>query len=98
CPAAAVFIFIGAMPNSELVKNLVETTDKGFIITGPDLMRGGKRPKGWLLDRDPLILETSCPGIFAAGDVRFGTNNRVAHATGEGGVAVAAIQQYLNTL
>ncbi len=98
CPAAAVFIFIGAMPNSELVKDLVETTDKGFIITGPDLVRGGKRPKGWALDRDPLILETSCPGIFAAGDVRFGTNNRVAHATGEGGVAVAAIQQYIATI
>jgi thioredoxin reductase (NADPH) len=95
---AAVFIFIGAMPNSELVRNLVETTDKGFIITGPDLVRGGKRPKNWTLERDPFMLETSCPGIFAAGDVRYGTNNRVAHATGEGGVAIASIQQYLSTL
>jgi thioredoxin reductase (NADPH) len=49
-----------------------------------------------LLDRDPLMLETSVPGIFAAGDVRMGTNNRVASATGEGGVAIAAIQQYLS--
>jgi thioredoxin reductase (NADPH) len=95
---AAMFVFIGAMPNSQLVKDLVETTDKGFIITGPDLVRGGKRPKGWTLDRDPFMLETSCPGIFAAGDVRFGTNNRVAHATGEGGVAIAAIQSYLQTI
>ena len=97
-PAAAMFIFIGAMPNSELVRDLVETNDKGFIVTGPALVRGGKRPKGWMLDRDPFILETSCPGIFAAGDVRFGTNNRVAHATGEGGVAIAAIQQYIGTI
>jgi thioredoxin reductase (NADPH) len=95
-PGAAIFVFIGAMPNSELVRELVETNEKGFIITGPDLVRGGKRPKGWLLDRDPLMLETSVPGIFAAGDVRMGTNNRVASATGEGGVAIAAIQQYLS--
>ncbi|MBI5304288.1 MAG: FAD-dependent oxidoreductase [Chloroflexi bacterium] len=97
-PGAAVFVFIGAMPNSEVVKGLVETNEKGFILTGSDLMRDGKRPKGWTLDRDPYILETSCPGIFAAGDVRFGTNNRVAHATGEGGVAIAAIQRYLETV
>jgi len=97
-PGAAMFVFIGAMPNSELVKGLVETNDKGFILTGSDLLREGKRPKGWVLDRDPFILETSCPGIFAAGDVRFGTNNRVAHATGEGGVAIAAIQRYLETI
>ncbi|MDE3092067.1 MAG: FAD-dependent oxidoreductase, partial [Chloroflexota bacterium] len=68
-PAAALFIFIGAMPNSDLVKGLVETNDKRFILTGTDLLRGGKRPKGWTLDRDPFILETSVPGIFAAGDV-----------------------------
>lgn len=97
-PGAAMFIFIGAMPNSELVKDLVETNEKGFIITGPDLVRGGRRPKGWTLERDPLMLETSVPGIFAAGDVRMGTNNRVASATGEGGVAIAAIQQYLSML
>lgn len=97
-PAAAMFIFIGATPNSGLVNGLVETNDKGFILTGVDLMRSGKRPKGWTLDRDPFMLETSVPGIFAAGDVRLGANNRVASATGEGGVALAAIQRYLNTL
>ena len=95
---AAMFIFIGAKPNSELVRDLVVTTDKGFVITGPDLVRGGKRPKGWTLDRDPFMLETSVPGIFAAGDVRLGTNQRVASATGEGGIAIAAIQQYLSTI
>jgi len=97
-PGAAMFIFIGATPNSDLVRGVVETTDKGFIITGSDLIAGGKRPKGWTLDRDPFMLETSVPGIFAAGDVRFGANNRVASATGEGGVAIAAIQRYLSTL
>ena len=95
---AAMFIFIGARPNSDLVRELVETDEKGFIVTGSDLLRGGKRPKGWTLDRDPFILETSVPGIFAAGDVRQGANNRVASATGEGGFAIAAIQRYLSTL
>jgi len=95
---AAMFIFIGARPNSELVRDLVITDDKGFIISGPDLVRNGKRPKGWMLDRDPFMLETSVPGIFVAGDVRLGTNHRVASAIGEGGIAIAAIQQYLSTI
>jgi len=96
-PAAALFIFIGAQPQSELVRDLVVCDEKGFIITGTNLLDGGKRPKGWPLDRDPLILETSVPGIFAAGDVRYGTNHRVASAAGEGGIAIAAIQSYLST-
>jgi thioredoxin reductase (NADPH) len=95
---AAMFIFIGASPNSKLVRDLVVTDDKGFVITGPDLVNNGKRPKGWTLKRDPFMHETSVPGIFAAGDVRFGTNQRVASAIGEGGVAIAAIQQYLSTI
>jgi thioredoxin reductase (NADPH) len=94
---AAMFIFIGAAPNSGMVRDLVETNQKGFILTGADLIRGGKRPTGWMLDRDPYMMETSVPGIFAAGDVREGTNHRVASATGEGGIAIAAIQQYLSS-
>jgi thioredoxin reductase (NADPH) len=97
-PAAALFIFIGAMPQNELVKDLVVLDAKGFVVTGRDLIQDGKLPKTWSLERDPFILETSLPGIFAAGDVRLGTNHRVASATGEGGIAIAAIESYLKTL
>jgi thioredoxin reductase (NADPH) len=97
-PAAAIFIFIGALPQSDFVKDLVMRDEKGFILTGPELMKDGKPPKGWPLDRDPVILETSVPGIFAAGDVRLGTTHRVASATGEGGIAVGAIEGYLSSL
>jgi thioredoxin reductase (NADPH) len=97
-PGTAMFIFIGAHPQSEIVRDLVMVDKNGFIITGRDLMKEGKHPQGWLLDRDPLILETSVPGIFAAGDVRLGTNHRVASATGEGGIAIAAIESYVANL
>lgn len=94
-PGAAMFVFIGASPNSALVKGLVAMDDHDFVLTGRDLLKGGKRHEAWTLERDPLILETSVPGIFAAGDVRLGTNHRVGGAIGEGGVAIAAIQAYL---
>jgi thioredoxin reductase (NADPH) len=97
-PGAAMFVFIGAVPQSEVVKDLVMVDEKGFILTGADLMQGGKRPRGWPLDRDPMILETSVPGIFAAGDVRLGNTHRVATATGDGGIANGAIEGYLNSL
>lgn len=97
-PGAAIFVFIGAIPQSDIVKDLVTVDGKGFIITGADLMKDGKRPQGWTLDRDPFLLETSVPGIFAAGDVRLGTTHRVATATGEGGIANGAIEGYLKTL
>jgi len=97
-PAAAMFIFIGAMPPTDLVSGLVERDRAGFIITGPDLMVDNKRPKGWRPNRDPLLLETSVPGIFAAGDVRHHSMKRVASAVGEGAVAVALVHQYLKTV
>lgn len=97
-PAAAMFVFIGVKPQSDLAAELVRRDPKGYVLTGMDLMEGGKRPSGWPLDRDPFMFETSTPGLFAAGDVRFGTIHRVVSATSEGGAAVAMIRQYLKTL
>ena len=96
--AAAMFVFIGVRPQSQLVANLVKRDEKGYIFTGADLIVDKKPPQGWTLERDPLLLETSVPGIFAAGDVRFGTNHRVASAVGEGALAVALMKEYLKTL
>jgi thioredoxin reductase (NADPH) len=97
-PAAAVFVFIGQKPQSNFVTDLVQRTTSGHILTGLDLLREGKRPVGWALDRDPLLLETSVPGIFAAGDVRNGTKHGVAAATGDGNAAVSMFWQYLATI
>jgi thioredoxin reductase (NADPH) len=97
-PAAALFIFIGAAAHTDLVANVVERDSAGFILTGPSLMQDGRRPKGWKLQRDPFLLETSVPGIFAAGDVRHGSIKRVASAVGEGAVAVSFVHQYLKTV
>lgn len=96
--AAAVFVFIGQKPQSNFVSDLVQHTAGGHILTGLDLLREGKRPAGWTLDRDPFLLETSVPGIFAAGDVRNGTKHGVAAATGDGNAAVSLFWQYLATI
>jgi thioredoxin reductase (NADPH) len=95
-PASAMFIFIGASPRTDWLGDLVERDERGFILTGPDLIRDGVRPKGWELDRDPFLLETNIPGIFAVGDVRHGSVKRVASGVGEGSVAVQFIHQYLS--
>ena len=95
---AAMFVLIGSTPQSEMVAGLVTRDDAGFIVTGPDLLTLGKRPKGWTLDRDPFLLETSVPGIFAAGDVRHDSTKRVASAVGEGSAAVGMIHRYLETV
>jgi thioredoxin reductase (NADPH) len=94
-PAKAVFMFIGAVPHVGLVEGVIEQNRAGFILTGPDLMRGGRKPKGWPLKRDPYLLETSVPGIFAAGDVRQNAIRRVASAVGQGANAISLVHQYL---
>ncbi|HTW24948.1 MAG TPA: FAD-dependent oxidoreductase [Candidatus Baltobacteraceae bacterium] len=95
-PATSMFIFIGALPQTDWLAGVVERDERGFVLTGPDLIRDGERPKGWGLDRDPFLLETNVPGIFAVGDVRHGSVKRVASGVGEGSVAVQFIHQYLS--
>lgn len=97
-PASALFIFVGAAAHTNLLEGVVQRNHAGFIITGQDLLRGGKRPKGWQLKRDPFLLETSVPGIFAAGDVRQGAVRRVATAVGEGAMAISFVHQHLKTV
>ena len=97
-PAAAMFVFIGAVPHTEMVAGVVERDRFGFVLTGPELSVDGRRPKGWRLQRDPFLLETSVPGIFAAGDVRQDTVRRVASAVGQGSVAIGFVHQYLKTV
>jgi thioredoxin reductase (NADPH) len=94
--ASALFIFIGAEPRTAWLDGVIERDSRGFILTGPDLMRDGKRPRGWSLDRDPGLLETNVPGIFAVGDVRHGSIKRVASGVGEGSVAIQFVHQYLS--
>jgi len=95
-PAAALYIFIGAVPHTDALVGLIERDANGFILTGPDLIYDGhKHPRGWTLDRQPFLLETNIPGVFAAGDVRHGSMKRVAASVGEGSIAVQLIHQYL---
>ncbi|BDP43691.1 fused response regulator/thioredoxin-disulfide reductase (plasmid) [Deinococcus aetherius] len=94
-PATSLFIFIGAQPGTEWLSGVLERDGRGFILSGPELMKGGKRPPGWPLDRDPGLLETSVPGVFVVGDVRLGSVKRVASGVGEGSVAISFVHQYL---
>jgi thioredoxin reductase (NADPH) len=94
-PARSVYIYIGALPQTDWLGDSVHRDERGFILSGPDLVKGGKRPANWLLDRDPNLLETSVPGIFVVGDVRHGSVKRVASGVGEGAVAIQLIHQYL---
>jgi thioredoxin reductase (NADPH) len=93
-----LFIFIGAAPRTQWLPDAVKRDPNGFILTGPDLHLSGKNPKGWELSRAPFLLETSVPGVFAAGDVRHQSVKRVASAVGEGSIAIQFVHQYLATL
>src|ERR671910_1473635 len=95
-PTSGLYILIGAVPHTDAAAGLIERDANGFILTGPDLMQNRReRPQGWTLDRQPFLLETNVPGIFAAGDIRHGSTKRVATGVGEGSIAVQLIHQYL---
>ncbi len=96
--ADGMFIFIGAKPHSDLFADVVTCDPRGFVLTGSDLKEDGKMPKEWRLDRDPLLNETSVPGIFAAGDVKSGAVRRVAAAVGQGSTTISVVHQYLKTV
>ncbi|HVN10662.1 MAG TPA: FAD-dependent oxidoreductase [Kineosporiaceae bacterium] len=94
-PASHLFVFIGAAPLTDWLGATVQRDPAGFVLTGPDLLRTGRRPAGWWPDRDPYLLEASVPGVFAAGDVRAQSVKRVASAVGEGAMAVTLVHRYL---
>lgn len=97
-PATSLFILIGAVPHTEWLAGIVERDQHGFLISGYDLIRNGRRPRGWPIARDPFLLETSVPGIFVAGDVRHGSVKRVASGVGEGAMSVQFIHRYLSEM
>jgi thioredoxin reductase (NADPH) len=97
-PASALLFYVGAIPYTDWLNDLVERDAQGYIISGTQLMREGKRPRGWTPDRDPFMLETSVPGVFVAGDVRHASTKGVTSGVGEGAMAVKLIHQYLSTV
>ncbi len=97
-PATAMFVFVGAEPHTEWLGTAPARSDRGFILTGPQVLNVPKGCPPWPLQRQPLALETSIPGVFAAGDVRSGANRRVAAAVGEGSAAIYSVHRYLRTV
>jgi thioredoxin reductase (NADPH) len=94
-PAAALFVLIGGEPRTQWLPETIQLDDGGYILTGRDVVRDGSHPGRWPLDRAPLPLETSMPGVFAAGDARDRSMKRVASAVGDGATAVRLVHEYL---
>ena len=97
-PTNALFVFIGAAPQTDWLADLVERDEHGYILSGLDMLHDGHRPAGWTLERDPFLLETSVPGVFVAGDTRLHSMKRVASAVGEGAMSVRLVHAYLRNL
>jgi thioredoxin reductase (NADPH) len=93
-PAAALFVLIGAEPRTEWLPDEIVRDRRGYLVTGPDLQQDGRPPREWPLGRPPLPMETSVPGVFAAGDVRYGSVKRVAAAVGAGAIAVQSVHEH----
>jgi thioredoxin reductase (NADPH) len=97
--ATSLFIFIGAVPRTDWLDGVIKRDERGFILTGPYLPRDNNgRIKGWTLPREPYLLETNVPGVFAVGDVRHGSVKRVASGVGEGSISVQFVHQYLSNI
>jgi thioredoxin reductase (NADPH) len=94
-PAAAVFVLIGAEPRTQWLPDDVERDQWGYVVTGTELLAGGRPPEGWTPQRPPMLLESSLPGVFAVGDIRRGSVKRVASAVGEGSIAIRLVHDYL---
>jgi thioredoxin reductase (NADPH) len=93
--ASALFVLIGGEPRTRWLPKTIQRSH-GYILTGRDVVRDGSHPSRWPLDRAPLPLETSIPGVFAAGDARYRSIKRVASAIGEGATAVRLVHEYLS--
>ena len=96
-PTNSLFVYIGASPRTDWLGDGVARDSKGFVITGTDLLTRDEHPR-WPLQRIPFVLETSVPGVFAAGDVRLDSMKRVASAVGEGAMSVYLVHRYLATI
>jgi thioredoxin reductase (NADPH) len=94
-PAAGLFILIGAEPHTDWLPAVLARDAQGYVLTGRDLLQDGQLPAHWPLPRPPMLLETTLPGVFAAGDVRHRSVKRVASAVGEGASAVQLVHAYL---
>ncbi len=93
--AAGLFVLVGGTPHTQWLAGTIEMDAKGYILTGRDLLRSGHPPSGWRLEREPFLLETSMPGVFAVGDARCRSVKRVASAVGEGATAIQLVHEYL---
>jgi thioredoxin reductase (NADPH) len=94
----ALFVFIGALPQTDWLAGVVERDEQGYLLSGLDLLHDGHRPAGWTLERDPFLLETSVPGVFVAGDTGLHSMKRVASAVGAGAMSVQLVHAYLRSL
>ena len=97
-PAKALFIYIGAKPGTAWLNDIVLKNENGFIITGSDLSKEDSFAALWKLPREPYMSETSVPGIFASGDVRFGAMTGISSAVGEGAMAIRFVRKYLSEM